>query len=264
MARALLTFAIGIWLGSQPGSHAALTAEEIEAFMRSARVVAARTMSVGVTRPTRLTLSNGTITHDALFQPVDERKPVMQFPGGGIEANFVDSWRYNVAAYRLAVLLGLASMMPVTVEYRFRGRDGSLAWWMDALMDEGARLKRKLEPPDRAKWNEDMFRQRVFMELVHDTDRNLGNVLVSPEWRVIMIDFTRAFRLWHTIRPSELLRADRRLLARLEALSREEVVAATKDHLTPGEIDALMKRRDLIVAHYRARVKQLGEARVLY
>jgi hypothetical protein len=35
-------------------------------------------------------------------------------------------------------------------------------------------------------------------------------------------------------------------------------------HLTPGEIDAVMKRRDLIVAHYRARVKQLGEARVLY
>lgn len=131
-------------------------------------------------------------------------------------------------------------------------------------MDEGARLKRKLEPPDREKWNEDMFRQRVFMELVHDTDRNLGNVLVSPEWRVIMIDFTRAFRLWPTIRPAELLRADRRLLARLEALSRDEVVTATNEHLSPAEVDAVLKRRDLILTHYRARVKQLGEARVLY
>lgn len=264
MARGLLAVALGLSLASQPGTDAALRPEQVEAFMRSARVVAARTTPLGVTRPTRLTLSDGTLTHDALFQPVDERKPVMRFPDGGMEANFVDSWRYNVAAYRLAGLLGLASMMPVTIEYRFRGRDGSLAWWMDALMDESARLKRKLEPPDRETWNEDMFRQRVFMELVHDTDRNLGNVLVSPEWRVIMIDFTRAFRLWPTIRPAELLRADRRLLARLEALSRDEVVTATNEHLSPAEVDAVMKRRDLILTHYRARVKQLGESRVLY
>ena len=39
---------------------------------------------------------------------------------------------------------------------------------------------------------------------------------------------------------------------------------ATKEYLSSGEIDAVMKRRDLIVEHFRARVKQLGEARVLY
>ena len=104
---------------------------------------------------------------------------------------------------------------------------------------------------------------RVFMELVHDTDRNIGNVLVSPDWRVIMLDFTRAFRLWPTIRANELPRCDWHF-AKLEILSGEELATSTKDYLSRGEVDAVMKRRDLIVEHFRARVKQPGEARVLY
>lgn len=241
-----------------------VTREAVEAFMRSAKIVASRDVPTGVTRPLRLTLSDGTYKHDALFQAVDERQALMRAPNGASEVNFVDSWRYNVAAYRLADLLGLADMMPVTIEYRYRGKLGSLVWWMDSLMDEGARLKKKVEPPDRERWNEDMLRQRVFMELVYDTDRNLGNVLISPEWRVIMIDFTRAFRQWPTIRANELPRIDRALLAKLQALTAEAVSAATTNYLSPSEVGAVMKRRDLIVAHYEARIKQLGEERVLY
>ena len=79
-----------------------------------------------------------------------------------------------------------------------------------------------------------------------------------------MIDFTRAFRLWPTIRANELPRVDRAVLGKLEALTEEGVNEVTKDYLPRGEIAAVMKRRDLIVEHFRARVKQLGEARVLY
>lgn len=240
------------------------TRPEIEAFMRSARVAAVRESSKGVTRPLRLTLSDGTFTHDASFQAIDERKARMEGTNGQTEFNFVDSWRYNVAAYRLADRLGLAGMMPVTIEYRYRSKTGSLTWWMDSLMDEGERLAKKLQPPNPALWNEDMLRMRVFMELVHDTDRNLGNVLVSPEWRVIMLDFTRAFRLWPTIRANELPRIDRLLLTELETLTGADLATSTKDYLSRGEVDAVIKRRDLIVEHFRARVKQLGEARVLY
>ncbi len=240
------------------------TAEEIAAFMRAARVTTARDTPKGVTRPQRLTLTADGFTHDAVFQAIDERKAIFKGADGRTEANFVDSWRYNLAAYRLAELLGLASMMPVTIEYRFRGKPGALAWWMDSLMDEGERLKKKVQPPDTTAWNQDMLRMRVFMELVHDTDRNLGNVLISPEWRVIMLDFTRAFRPWPTIRAEELPRVDRALLGRLEGLTVESLTTATSDYLPPSQLAAVMKRRDLIVEHFRARVKQLGEARVLY
>jgi 23S rRNA A2030 N6-methylase RlmJ len=79
-----------------------------------------------------------------------------------------------------------------------------------------------------------------------------------------MIDFTRAFRLQDTIRPLELERADRALLAKMAELTADAVTTATKGYLSTGEVNAVMKRRDLILTHYRNRVQKLGEDRVLY
>jgi hypothetical protein len=245
-------------------AQAPLTHEQIENFMRAAKVVRQRDTPKGVTRPLRLTLSDGEFSHDAVFQAIDERKSLFQPDRGPAEVNFVDSWRYNVAAYRLSYLVGLEHMMAPTIEFRYRGTTGALAWWMESLMDEGERLKNKVQPPNPTAWNYDMYRQRVFNELVHDTDRNLGNVLISPEWRVIMVDFTRAFRLWEKIRPGELQRCDRALLAKLETLSADAVTEATKTYLTAAEVKAVMKRRDLIVAHFRQLVAERGEDKVLY
>ena len=45
----------------------------------------------------------------------------------------------------------------------------------------------------------------TFAELVRDVDRNKGNVLYTKDWRVIMIDFTRAFRLDRELRYPETL-----------------------------------------------------------
>ena len=233
--------------------------------MRSAKVTAVRESSKGVTRPLRLTLSDGTFTHDASFQAVEERKARMEGANGQTEFNFVDSWRYNLAAYRLADRLGLADMMPITIEYRYRNKIGSLTWWMDSLMDEGERLAKKLQPPDiqrsgtrtccgcGSSWSWSTI-----------PTATSATCLCPRTWRVIMLDFTRAFRLWPTIRPNELPRIDRALLGKLETLTGPELAASTKDYLSASEVEAVMKRRDLIVEHFRASVKQLGEARVLY
>lgn len=246
------------------GPDVPTTAEEIEAFIRPAKVIRAQELSTGLTKPPRLTLSDGMTTHDAVFQAVDHRRSVFTPARGSREINFVDSWRYNVAAYRLARLVGLEAMMPVTVEYRYQGRSGSLSWWAESLMDEGRRLKEKVTPPDTETWNRDMYRMRFFSALVYDTDRNLGNVLVSPEWRVIMIDFTRAFRLHAKISPAGLERCDRQLLERLDALTADALKTAAGDYLTPQEAAAVLARRDLLVAHVRGLVASRGENKVLY
>jgi hypothetical protein len=169
-----------------------------------------------------------------------------------------------VAAFRLAELVGLGEMMPVTVERRWRGNQGALSWWIDTLMEEGDRLKKKIEAPDSEKWNQQMFRLRVFAQLVDDTDRNLGNVLITPDWQVRMIDFTRAFRLVPTIKEQDITRCDRRLLASLEGLTLDRVVQAAGKYLNAAEAKAVMARRDAIVAHVRRLVAQNGEAAVLY
>src|SRR5437016_2428010 len=84
-----------------------LSKQEIEEFLRTAQVIKAADTGKGITHPHRLTLSNGKITHDASFQGVNEHKTQMEFASGRAELNFVDSYKYNIAAYRIAELLGL-------------------------------------------------------------------------------------------------------------------------------------------------------------
>jgi hypothetical protein len=240
------------------------TSQEIEAFMRTAKVTRFRELSTGITRPLRMTLSDGAFTHDAVFQAIDEKKAMFVPAKGQPEINFVDSWRYNVAAYRVAALLGLDRMMPVTVDYRFRGKTGALSWWMESLMDERRRLKEKVQPPDVLAWNREMYRMRLFSSLVRDTDRNLGNVLVSPTWGVIMLDFTRAFRLHPEIEAKEIHQCDRELWSRLRQLSAAALDSATGDYLTSYEKEAVLKRRDLLVAHIEELIVKRGEEHVLY
>ena len=188
----------------------------------------------------------------------------MEFAGGRREMNFVDSWRYNLASFQLAELLGIDDMMPVTIERKFEGRDGSLSWWIETLMDERDRVKKKKEAPNPIRWNEQMQTLRVFAQLVDDTDRNLGNVLITPEWKLIMIDFTRAFRLAAVIKPEEISRCERRLFDALEHLQLDALTHATTGYLTADEAKAVIARRDLIVAHVRKLIADKGEAAVLY
>src|ERR1035438_3983623 len=93
-----------------------LTKEQIKQFLQTAEVIKSKPSSKGVTHPSRLTLSNGTITHDASFQTIDEHSELKQLESGHREYNFVDSYKYNIAAYRLSELLGIDNMLPVYVE----------------------------------------------------------------------------------------------------------------------------------------------------
>lgn len=274
-------FGLVVWLSlaaavapvaAQPEAPA-LTREEMRAFLATARIESARPVGAGITGVSRLTLSDGDVTWDAAFQSIDERFTAQDLAQGrrrAGEVRFVDSYKYNIAAYEIAELVGLGSMVPVTVERRWDGappgrRTGAFSWWVHAQMDEAERRRRNVPPPDPVEWDRQIHRMRVFTELVRDTDRNLGNILITPDWEVVMIDFTRAFRLEGQLRwPEGLLRCDRQLLARLTALTDADVRRAVGSQLTRFEREALMRRRDLIVQHFEQLIAERGEARVLY
>ncbi len=238
-------------------------------FLRTARVVASVPIGKGVTGAKRVTLTDGVRTHDAAFQAVDEEsigkdvpRPLRR-PG---ELRFVDHYRYNIAAWRLAQVVGLDFMMPPTIE-RAVGTSGALSWWIDdVLMDEQERQKTQATPPGGSLALARQFaRMSVFAELVRDTDRNKGNVVFTTDWRLFMLDFTRAFRLGKALqKPADLGACDRALLTRLRALPEAAVKAAVGTHLTGGEIAAVMARRDLIVAHFDRLIAERGERVVLY
>jgi hypothetical protein len=253
----------------QVAAQPELTRDQMRQFLLKAKIIKSRDIGKGVTHPYRLTLTDGTLTHDAAFQSVDEHKTLanLQGSGGGprAELNFVDAYRYNLAAEALATLLGLEHMMPVHVEREWNRKRGSLSWWVETMMDEGERLKKNIQPPDSIEWNNQMYRMRVFASLARDTDRNLGNVLITPQWKVMMIDFTRAFRLQAALASEkDLSKCDRTVLAKLGELTKESIKKAVGDYLTGGEIDAVLKRRDLLVAHFNKMVAEKGEAAVLF
>jgi hypothetical protein len=242
-----------------------LTEDEMRQFLLTAEIIRAKDTSSGITRPKRLTLSDGKITHDALFQSIDDFSSVEQLATGP-EINFRDSYHFNIAAYELAKLLDLDHMMPVTVERKYKGKRGSLSWWIDnIIMDERDRLQKKVRVPDVVAWNKQMYRRWVFCQLVYDTDPNATNVLIDNDWEIYMIDFSRAFRLHEKLRhPEEVDHCDRQLLEKLRQLDQEEVELKTKDHLRKGEIKALMKRRDAIIERIEKLISQKGENAVLY
>jgi hypothetical protein len=241
-----------------------LTKEQIKQFLLTAKIIGSRPAKKGVTNTTRLTLNDGTTSHDASFQPINEHAAIKKFASGASEINFVDSYKYNIAAYNLAELIGFDDMMPVYVERQWQGKTGSLSLWLSG-MDEAERVTKKIEPPDPDAWNNQMYKIRVFDELVYDNDPNLTNVLIGPDWKIWRIDYSRAFRTLHTLKNSkDLVRCDRQLFDRLKALKESDVAEKTKPYLTKDEVKAVMARRDIIVDFFQKQIAQKGEKEVLY
>ena len=251
------------------GQSASVTAEqlspgEMEAFLLKAKILSSKAAGAGVTGSLRAKLSDGKITHDAHVQTVDIAKPVFE-AGQHTELNFKDSYRYNIAGYRLARLLGIDTV-PMSVERNVNGKQAAVTWWVDDFqMDEKGRLQKQSMGPNPLRTSNQIQLMRIWDELIQNRDRNQGNIIWTSDWTMWLIDHTRAFRLGKDLmKPSELTRCDRGLLTRLKALTAESVEKAVGDSLAKGERDAVLERRDRIVKHFEDRVAKLGEATVFF
>jgi hypothetical protein len=173
----------------------------------------------------------------------------------GTEFNFRDSWTFNVAGYKLDRLLGL-HMVPVSVSRRYRSKPSAFTWWVDDVaMDEGDRLKNKTPPPDSVSWNQQMQMVRLFDQLIYNVDRNMGNLLITKDWRVWAIDHTRAFRTHDELKaPNNVTRCDREVFQRLKDLNSDTLKRELGRYLDTWQIRALLARRDAIVK----RIESLG------
>jgi hypothetical protein len=233
---------------SAAGSSTLLSIEQQEEFLKKAKIVRTRAAGKGVTNTIRATLSDGAITHDASIQTIDEYMPEFKSKRG-VELNFRDTWRYNVAAYRLDRLLEIG-MTPPSIERSYRNKPGSFTWWVDdVLMDEGERIKTKASAPDSTLWNHQMWLVRVFDQLIANADRNLGNLLVDKTWTVWMIDHSRAFRLYDKIKsPENVTKCDRLLFDKIKTLDEKTLKQVMGEYLTGPEIKGVLKRRDELVA----------------
>ena len=263
-ALALLAAISAAPLPAQSGGSRGLSPAEQENFLLTAKVIESHTLAEGVTGSIRATLSDGKLTHDAHIQHVDESEPSFEL-AAGYELNFRDSYKFNIAAYQLDRMLGLG-MIPAAVERKIDGKPAALSWWIDdVMMTEKTRYASKLEPPDSDVWNQQIYRVRVFDQLIYNVDRNLGNIVITNDWKVWMIDHTRAFRLHKKLnKPQHLMKCDRHFLQALRNLDREECRRKFRGVLKRSEISALLARRNLIVSYFEREAAEQGEGAVLF
>jgi hypothetical protein len=238
--------------------------EAAEQFLLKARMTALKGLSQGVTAPRRATLELDGVTHFAVFKTIDVSKPgYTQLDGRG-EVDFQDSWHTEIAAYEVDRIIGLG-MVPATVARELDGRRGSLQFWVESMMPEAERVKKKVSVPDVELWNQSMFKVRLFDNLIYNTDRHINNILITKDFQLRLIDHSRSFRPFDTLKQaSDLTRFSRSLLEGVQRLEEKDLTARVGRHLTPFQIQGLLKRRDAILALARKMVEQRGESVVLY
>jgi hypothetical protein len=258
VARVMLMAAVAMTATAQ------ITNEAREAFLLNAKIERTKGLSMGITNSLKAYMSDGTMQHEAHIQTIDEYKARFESPSGS-EINFRDSFKYNVAAYRLAKMLEL-DMVPPSVERKVAGKTSAITWWVDnVMMTELDRHKSKQEAPDKNDWNKQMLTVQIFDQLIYNVDRNLGNLVITKDWNIWMIDHTRAFRLHKTCpKLAGIRQIDRTLLENLKKLTRENLTQQMGTYLMKPEIEGVLARRDAIVKHFETRMAQSGEAQVLY
>jgi hypothetical protein len=276
MKKAVLVILSVVALGMGSALRAQLTAEEQatydkwEDFLKTAKVVAQEqiTGALAVTNPWVLTLEKDGVRHKAVWKNIFGERI------GG----FKETWKGEIAAYRLSRALGL-NMVPVTVEREFQGDRGSCQIWFEAWNTMESILDKKLNPPGiKALYNaRNLCLQRAFDNLIYNVDRHQRNYLIMEDWRMILIDHSRSFAtskkacsdLIYDEKNKESPKFIMETLPRaffeaLKALTAEGARTAVGEYLTDGEIACMMSRRDLIVAWMDKRIAEQGEARVLY
>ncbi len=250
---------------SAPAYGLPLSGEEAEAFLRTAEVVEREPLGTGITHPERLVLTDGTRTLRAVWKTVDAFQPTQKMDNGRMVVGFRDSYRHEVAAYGLDKMLGLG-LVPPTVERVIENERGSLQLWVDGCMTEWERLEQKRSPPDKEAWARQMYKVRLFHQLTLDTDfNNMRNVLVDPAFQVYLIDASRTFYLEEKLlNENSLRRFSRSVLGNLRELDKESLRENLGRWLTRAQINALLARRDLIVAVFERQLAEFGEEDVVY
>jgi hypothetical protein len=243
---AVVLVASAAWAAAGPGRW---TLADQERFLSTARISGESATAKGSTKSMKAMLTDGRSTHAAHIQWIDLYMPLFKGKDGSEEKEFKDTWKFNVAAWRLAKLLRLTDMTPPSVERVVDGKPASVTWWVDDVaMDEKDRLARNIQPPDVPTWNRQMDSIRIFDQLIYNMDRSQENLLIGTDWHAWMIDHTRAFRKWPALRNSAAVtKCNPDLLRALQSLRREDLVRELGRYLTAEEIDGLMARRDLIL-----------------
>ena len=208
---------------------------EIEEYLRTAECVSVERLGAG--RLARCTLRPGGPVARMAWRPLPP----------GVHRGFRESYRAEIAAYELDKLLKL-DMVPPSVERQMEGNSGAAQLWVEDVT--GWNANASPGESNKAHWERQVVRMRMFDDLIGNADRNQGNILYDDAWNLILLDHSRAFGEGVRL-PQKLDRVDEALWARIESLTRPQLDAALGVWLGGSEIKALLDRRDRMRAEIR-------------
>lgn len=237
--------------------------EEAVQFLRTARVIEEEALGLGTTGVRRIVLEKDGVRADAVFRHVDSVARDARVAGRRFR-EFHDSYQAECAAHALSRLLELGNVPP-TVCRPVDGRDGSIQLWMHGTMTEAERIERDSRPPDGLAWTYEKQTMYLFDNLVFNDDRNRENMLIDSQWRIWMIDHSRAFQHLRELRdPGRLSLIERGVWERLELLDDETLSDAVAGYLDPEQMAGLRARLDLVLDHVEELIAERGEGAVVY
>ncbi|MGQ9801842.1 MAG: hypothetical protein ACUVRL_09295 [Candidatus Saccharicenans sp.] len=239
-----------------------------EAFLLEAQVVKEEQLTgpEAVTSPWKLTLEKDGVTRNALW-----KNPEGQMKG------FIEGWKYEIAAYLLSNYLEL-NMVPPTVERRFHNNRGSCQIWVDYEITLKQKTEKNIKTPPikLMHWNRAVYLQRAFDNLIANEDRHMNNILITKDWRMILIDHSRSFRTGkkfiqnliytekHPEGPKLMSELPRAFVEKIKGLNFELIKSIVGEYLTYAEIEAILARKELILKAIDKLIQEKGEDKVLY
>jgi hypothetical protein len=245
--------------------------EAFEKILLNAEILRFEEIGEGITKPYKLFLKHGE----------GEIKAAWKNPSGKMYG-VLEGWQYEIAAYRLDKLLG-TNMVPVAVEREFQGKRGALVLWVENAKSLLDLVEEKAPIPKSAveRTNNMKYLVRAWDCLVANDDRTQQNILYTEDWRTIAFDHSRAFRSTRQHRrrlmyganglktfaggqPVLFRRLPRRFVENIKALTFDSIKAAVGPYLTDNEINAILARREILLAEIAEMIKNQGEADVLY
>lgn len=250
----VLTVSLGMLLLASVGASGQIIPDldgEIESCLTNGKILRGTEELTGVTRPLKVEVECDGTKRDAIFKSLDEKRMgATKLAGGVTEFNFTDSFRYERAAYVLDRLLGL-DMVPVAVLQRRRGTDGVLVDFIPDAVHEN-RVSKALSGPQIAALTRQKSRMQMFDSLIYNTDRRPENMLVDESTgKLYLIDHSRAFREQKELQDvfaEGRVWLSREMYDNLVALDEAKLASLLEDVISKAQIEAVLARRDLIVA----------------
>jgi hypothetical protein len=166
----------------------------------------------------------------------------------GTYRGFWDSYKAEIVAYELDKLLRM-DMVPPAVERQLQGNAGAAQLWVENIF--GVKADESPGESNRADWQDQLLRMKMFDDLIGNRDRNWGNMLRDAGWNLILIDHSRAFGAGTEL-PHKLSRIDEGYWARIESLTRNQLDAALHAWLGEAEIRAILDRRERMRTEIRS------------